>query len=284
MSHNSKITKILKQYAIIALGTAFLALGVNQFLVPLKISSGGISTIATIFLYLFRIPLSVTNLVLCAVLFVFAFKYLGKAAVAKTVAGILFLSFFLEVFTHFPVYSGDMVAATLLGGTLSGIGVGLVVREGASTGGSDFAGLMLNKLMPHISIALIILVIDCITVITSGIVFHSLTITIYSIAALYISAKITDLVTIAGNKAKFAFIISVKYKEIADDIIIKHKRGITGIYCKGMYTDEEKTMLLCVVSPKEMPQLVKIAKEYDEAAFIMVSDAREVMGKGFKEV
>lgn len=275
--------QILKQYGMIALGSAILAPGLNQFLVPLKLSSGGISAVGGIMLHLFHVPLSVTNLICNAVLFLFGFRYLGKSGVAKTVAGIIFLSFFLQVCTYFPVYTADVFAAMVMGGVLVGIGVGFVVREGASTGGSDFAALMIHKFLPHISVASIIMAIDCTIVAISGIVFKSLTVTVYSIISLYLSAKITDLVMIVGNKAKFAYVISPRQEEIAGEIMEKFERGVTGIYCKGMYSGEDKTMLLCVVSPKEMPKLVETVKKYDKTAFIIVSDAKEVLGEGFIE-
>lgn len=281
---NEKWKEFVKQYFIIALGSAILAVGLNQFLVPLKLSSGGISAVGAIMLHLFGVPLSVTTLVLNAVLFVFGFKSLGKSGVAKTVAGIIFLSLFLEICTYFPVYTEDTFIAMAIGGVLCGLGVGLVVREGASTGGSDFAALMLHKLMPHVSIALIIMIIDCTIVAISGFVFKSLTVTVYSIISLYVAAKVTDALQILGNKAKFAFVISPRHDEIANEIMERFERGVTGIYCKGMYSKGDKTMLLCVVSPKEMPQLVATVKKHDEEAFVIVSDAKEVLGEGFKEI
>ena len=172
-------------------------------------------------LHLFHVPLSVTNLVCNAILFLFGFRYLGKSGVAKTVAGIVFLSFFLQVCTYFPTYTADVFAAMVMGGVLVGIGVGLVVREGASTGGSDFAALMIHKFLPHISVASIIMAIDCTIVAISGAVFKSLTVTVYSIISLYLSAKITDLVMIVGNKAKFAYVISPRQEEIAGEIMEK---------------------------------------------------------------
>lgn len=282
--NRKNIKQIIRQYGFIALGSAILALGLNQFLVPLKMSSGGISAVGGIMLHLFGVPLSVTTLILNAILFVFGFKYLGKSGVAKTVAGIIFLSFFLEVCTYFSVYKSDMFIAMVIGGVLAGIGVGLVVREGASTGGSDFAALMIHKFMPHISVASIIMAIDCTIVAVSGVVFKSLTVTVYSMISLYLSAKITDMVMVVGNKAKFAYIISPRYAEISEEIMREFERGVTGIYCKGMYSNNDKTMLLCVVSPKEMPKLVETVKKHDKSAFVIVSDAREVLGEGFKEI
>ena len=145
--------KLLIDGAFVIVGSFILALGVNMFLAPNKISSGGISSIGTIFLHLFSIKMSITNLVLNGALFIFGFKLLGKGAVLKTVFGIGSLTLFLELTSYMGVYTEDTMIATIIGGVLVGIGVGLVVRRGASTGGSDFLALILKRFFPHISIA-----------------------------------------------------------------------------------------------------------------------------------
>ena len=155
-----KAKKIAVDYLYIAIGSFILAFGINYFLVPMKISTGGVSGIGTVLYYFFSIPLSVTTLVINAVLFVCGYRLLRKSAIVKTLAGILFLSLFLEITARFGEYTEDMLIASIFGGILVGAGVGLTVLRGASTGGSDFAALMIHKLVPHISIATIIMIID----------------------------------------------------------------------------------------------------------------------------
>lgn len=273
----------LKSAFFIMLGSLILAVGINLFLNPSKISSGGISSVGTILLYAFNIKLSVTNLVINAILFALGFKYLGKEAIIKTIIGIISLSLFLELTSYFPVYDEEIILSTIVGGALVGVGIGLVVRQSASTGGSDFLALIIHRFFPHISLANIILVLDSAVIIASGIVFKSITITIYSVIAMYISSLITDSVLAFGNKAKAVQIFSDKNEEIAKYVIEEFKRGTTGVYAKGMYSNKEKIMLLCVVSPKELPRLINAIKDYDPNAFIIVNDAKEVLGEGFKE-
>lgn len=272
---------LLWQTACIVLGSFVLALGVNLFLTPNKISSGGISTIGTILLHLFGIKMSVTNLALNAVLFLAGFKYLGREAVLKTVIGILALTASLEVTSYFPTYSEDMLLSTVVGGVLVGLGVGLVVRQNASTGGSDFAALVIRRFLPHVSLATILLVIDCTVIIAAGIVFRSVTVTIYSVIAMYISSRVTDAVVVFGNKAKAVQIFSDHNEEIAEYVMKEFERGATGIHCRGMYSGKEKLMLLCVLSPKELPRLIRTVKGIDPTAFIVINDAKEVLGEGF---
>ncbi len=273
----------IKEFLFIIIGSFILALGINMFLAPNKISSGGISSIGTILLHLFGVKMSITNLVANIILFIFGFKYLGKYAVVKTAAGIAFLTLFLELTSRITTYNEDMMLATVVGGVLVGLGVGLVVRPGASTGGSDFAALIIKRFAPHFSLANIILVIDCAVIIISGIVFKSVTITIFSVISMYISSKVTDAVVTMGDAAKAIQIFSSKNDEIASRIMAQFERGVTGIYSKGMYSQKDRIMLLCVVSPKELPIVINVIRSIDSSAFIVINDAREVLGEGFKE-
>ncbi len=273
----------VKEYMWIALGALVLAAGLNLFLVPVKLSTGGVSSVGTMLYYLFRVPLSVTNLVLNAVLFIFGFKYMGRSAVLKTVAGILFLSLFLELTEDVWSYTEDALLSALFGGLLCGAGVGLVVRQEGSTGGSDFAALILHRLFPHLSVAVLLMVIDFVIVLISGVVFQSITVMLYSFVALLVAAKVADVILTMGDVAKAVYILSEKYQEIAQRVHTLLERGATGIHSRGMYLGKDTVMLLCVVSPKELPQLVHFVRDIDESAFVIISDAKEVLGEGFKK-
>lgn len=277
------IKRILKDYIIIITGSFFVASGLNMFLVPFRLSSGGIGTFGTILLYLFKIPLSITNLIFNAILFVLGYKFLGKGAVIKTVVGILSLSIFLEITTHFPVFKEDLLFCTVIGGIMDGIGMGLVVKVDGSTGGSDFACLIIKRFFPHIPIATTMLIMNCSIIALAGITFKSYMVSFYSAVALYISSKVTDWIMTIGDDAKTIYIISEKYLEIEQLIIENFKRSATEFYCKGAFSKEAKPTLLCVVKPKEAQRLIKESKKIDKNAFIIISDAREVLGEGFKK-
>lgn len=274
--------EIVKDYLYIIAGTLLFAVGLNQFLTPIKLSTGGVTALGTIFFHLFKVPLSVTNLVFNAILFIFGYRYLGKSSVIKCAAGILLLSMWLQVVSYLPVYSDDILMATLAGAILIGIGIGLVIKREGSTGGSDFAALILNRFIPHISVPSFILFIDCSIIILSGIVFKSVTVTLYSIVALYVSTKVSDIILEMGDYAKSIQIVTLKSSEIAKSIMERFDRGVTGIYSKGMFLENDKITLLCVVSPKQLPAVINLVRKIDKDAFIIVSDVREVMGEGFK--
>ena len=275
---------VVKDYLLIALGSIILAIGLNMFLVPCKISSGGISSIGTVLLHKLNIPMSLTNIFFNAVLFALGYKYVGKNSVVKTVAGIVFLSAFLEITKYLPVFGKDMFVATVIGGALVGIGVGFVVKVEASTGGSDFAALILKKFFPHISVANLILIIDSVIIIFAGVMFGDYMITLYSAIAMFIASKATDAIAAMGDAAKSVYIMSAKNAEISQMVIDTFERGVTGVYSKGIYTGQDNMMLLCVVSPKQLPRLVNKVKEIDKDAFIIVNEVREVLGEGFKEI
>jgi uncharacterized membrane-anchored protein YitT (DUF2179 family) len=279
-----KSKKLITDLMFLTVGCILLSVSINVFLVPYKISAGGISAIGTILLYLFGIKMSLTNLIFNIALFIFGYKYLGKGAVLKTALGIILLSAFLEITSYVPQYTENEIISVLSGGILMGAGVGMIVKIGASTGGSDFAGLILKKFLPHISLANLILIIDVVIVSISGIVFKSYTVTVYSLIALFVSSVITDKIITLGNNAKMLQIFSKENIKISNHILNQFERGVTGVCCMGMYTHEESRMLLCVITPKELPIYMNMIKDYDKEAFVIVSDVHEVIGEGFKKI
>ena len=276
--------KILRDYTFVIIGSFFVAAGLDLFLVPFNLSSGGVGTLGTILLHLFKIPLSVTNLACNAVLFVLGYRFLGKNSVLKTVVGILFLSVSLEITSYIPKFSEDIIFCCVCGGILDGIGIGLIVKVEGSTGGSDFACLILKRFSPHIPMSILILVVNGIILLIAGIVFQSYLVAFYSTMAIYVSSKITDGILNIGDAAKSIQIISEKQEEIKQIILQKFERGVTEFYSRGAYSGEEKRTLLCIVKPKEAPKLIKEVHAIDRNAFIVISDAKEVLGEGFKSV
>lgn len=284
MSQNkSGFKRLVIDYLYIAAASFTLAFAVNFFLVPSKISTGGVSGLGTVLYYTMGVPVSVTTLVVNAVLFIFGYRTLKRTSVVKTVAGILFLTVFLEVTTLFGSFGEDKLISAVFGGFFAGLGVGMCVERDASTGGSDFAALMINKAFPHISVASIIMLIDAVIILVSGITFRDYTVMFYSAIALYIASKVTDFMLVRGDFAKAVYIISKKSDEIAGHIMGQMERGVTGIYGKGYYSGMDTTVLLCIVRSREVSKLVGIAKSADKEAFTIVSDVKKVLGEGFVE-
>lgn len=273
--------KRILDYVFIAIGSMVMAFAIDFFLAPFKISTGGISGVSTVLLHLFKLPLSLTTLLFNGILFFFGFRTLPKEAIPKSIAGILFLSLFLEVFEDFVFGEGDLLLGAVFGGILVGVGVGLVVMRDGSTGGSDFAALILNRLIPHVGIATFILIIDTAVILLSGIVFRNFSIMLYSVISLYISTKVTDFLLIRGDFAKSITVISPAAEQIALEIMEKMERGVTGFYTHGFYTKRDGKSLVCIVRSREVATVLGIVEKHDRAAFTYISDVRKVRGEGF---
>ena len=273
--------RVIKDYLFIAAGAFLVSVGVNMFFVPLNISTGGVSGIGTILYHTVKLPLWVTTIAVNAVLFVFGYRTLERSSLVKTAFGIGFLTFFLAVTQNISAFTDDIIISSVFGGAIAGFGVGLTVKKGASTGGSDFAAMMLHKIIPHISVADFILFIDLAVIAVSGTVFRDYTLMFYSVIALFIASKMTDYVIVSGNFAKCLYIISEKHDEISKYIMGDISRGVTGINIKGLYTKKEGMMLMCVVGNKEVPKIISAVKAIDKNAFTVINDIREVHGEGF---
>lgn len=279
----SNSSKIIKDYVFITAGAFILAFGINYFLVPMKISTGGVSGIGTVLYHVLSLPMSVTTLALNSVLFLLGFRTLKKSSIVKTLSGIVLLSFFLGITEDFGSYTEDLFIASIFGGILIGLGIGLTVLKEASTGGSDFAAIMLSKLIPHVSVPTFILIIDAIIISASGIIFKNYTLMLYSVISLYISSKVADFVLVRGDYAKSVLIVSKNSRKIADTVMKTMERGVTGIYSRGLYNGNDGMMLMCIVRAKEIPKLLSVVKKHDKDAFTVISDVRRVHGEGFKK-
>lgn len=276
-----KITLFFTESLCLLIGTFLTAVGIFCFLTPNKLSVGGVSAIGTVFYHLWGVNLSVTTVVLNGLLFLFGYRVLGKIALLKTALGVLFLSVFLELTSFFPVFVGNELVAAILGGFSVGVGVGLVVRRGASTGGSDFLALICKRFFPHVPLAHLILIIDCSIVVLSGIVFQQISITVFSLLSLYLASKVTDSIITMGTAAKTITIVSQQHEKIAHYILHDFKRGATALLGRGLFSNQETPLLWCVVTPKEVPLLIENIRQIDRHAFITVQDTKEVFGNGF---
>ena len=273
--------KQIKDYSLIIVGASFIAAGLQLFLVPFKYSSGGIGTLSTVIFYTSHIQMSVSYLIIDAFIFLFGWKHLCKNTIIKSIVGSAVLSLFLEICTYIEINPQDKIVSFIMGGILDGIGMGLVIRAEASTGGVDLAALIIKKFFSHFSVASIIFVINAFLIALSGIVFKSFEVTFYSIAAMFVSEKITEVIINVGIKAKSVMVISDRYEEIEKIIQNKYERGVTEIYARGAYEMQDKMSLICVATPKEVSKMVKDIMNQDKSAFVVVSDVKEVRGNGF---
>ena len=287
----NKLTSLLQ----ILLGAMILALSMNIFLVPFKIAPGGVSGIATVIFHVSgeRIPVGVTMLAMNIPLFLAGMKIKGRNFIIKSIIGAVFLSVvidlteplisrFLELVLATPSYSSeDILLFALAGGFTSGIGLGFVFKEGATTGGTDMAASLLNKVFPWVPVGTLLIVFDGLVILLATIVFKSFRLGLYSVVALFISARTLDRFLEGINFAKSLMIISRESEKIARALMENIDRGVTGLYGKGMYTDNQYMILLCVVKKEEIHKVKNEVKKIVPNAFVLLTDVREVLGEGF---
>lgn len=274
--------KYIKEFLLIVIGTFAMSLGYSFLLVPNNIASGGASGVAIIFHSVLGLPVALTVLAINVVLFGVSFRMVPVNVLVKSFVGTVLLTFFLEITSSVLPFTDDVLLASTFGGVLVGVGVGVVIRCGASTGGSDFLAILLCKLFKkRLSVATLILIIDGIIIVSAGIVYADYTLMLYTVISAYITSRLADSIIEGGNSAKSVYVISEKSEEISSAIINDLKRGVTGIYGRGMYTGRDTTMILCIVMRNEIPKLRSLVKKIDKDAFIILSDVREVLGEGF---
>lgn len=276
------LKKIIINFIQTIIGTAFMALATDLFLLPNQLSVGGFSGIGTILYYLFKLPVGTTVFVLNIPLFIFALIKNGKKFFLDSIVGTISLSLFLNLFENIGTATHSGFLACIYGGILSGIGTSIVLNANASTGGSDLFAQIVKAYKPNIKTGNIIVILDTIIVIASTIAFGQIEIGLYSAIAIYIMGKVLDIFFEGIDFAKMLIIISPKYQQISDEINSKIRRGTTAIYGKGMYRQDDKNIIMCVASRGEVRQIRKIINDIDKKAFLIITNAREVYGEGFK--
>ena len=232
--------KILKEGIYIIIGCALMASGTSLFLLPNQLSSGGFAGISTIIYYLFSLPLGTTMLILNIPLFIMTIIRVGKETAIKGIFGTILLSTFIDLLERLEPLTEDRFLACIYGGILVGLGTAIVLKASASTGGTDLLTYIIRSYKPTYRASSLIVIVDTAIVLLNVIFFKEIEIGLYSAIAIYLSGKMIDIVFEGIYFTKTMFIVSNKYKEIAQEIGQKLDRGSTAIYAKGMYTREKK--------------------------------------------
>lgn len=260
-----------------------MAFSLDMFLIPMMLAPGGVSGIAAILEYCFGFKPSIVIFVLNVPLFLISYKRLGRDYLIKSLFGTVSLSFMTELLRGVGNPTENFLIASLSGGVIMGIGIGLIIREGGSSGGTDVIACMMNRKYQYIPIGTLIIAVDFVIIAVSGFVTGNFDLSVYGICTLVISSKIADRIIDGADFAKGVYIISGKSEEIAQVLLEELGRGVTGINSVGMFTKSKFNMLLCIAKQNETVKIKEIALKTDNKAFIILSDVREVYGEGFKE-
>ena len=270
------------EYGIIVLGTAIMAFAIKNIYDPVSMVTGGVSGLAIIFKEMWGVPLWLTNTLLNVPLFAAAYFIMGWKFIKRTLFATVLLSLFLYVLPVVNLTDSDMLLSALFGGILSGIGTGLLFLVGCTTGGTDMLAVLIQRAVPYYTVAQVMQVLDGMIVAAGALVF-GIPAALYAMIAIFCLAKVTDGIIEGLKFSKQAYIISDQYEEIAQAVMSRMGRGVTSLEARGMYSGQEKKVLFCVVSKKELVELRQITAEFDPRAFMIVYDAREVFGEGFIE-
>ena len=273
---------------MLIVGTALVAVSIQCIYDPISLVTGGFSGLAIVIKSVTEpffpggIPLWFTNIALNIPVFLVAFKVKGKRFIGRTLIGAFLLSAWLYVLPAADLTQGDYVLAAVFGGVTCGTGMGLILLAKATTGGTDMVATIIQHYAKHYSIVQILQILDALVVLC-GLWVFGIRAALYAIVAIFITTKVSDALMEGFKFSKAAFIITDQYELVANRILGELDRGVTGLKAKGMYSGADKCVLYCVVSQKEIVQVKEIVAETDPDAFVIVSDAREVLGEGFLE-
>lgn len=271
------------EYLGILVGAAVTAVALDWFLVPNRIAAGGVSGLATITYHLFGWPVGITMLALNVPLFLAGLWAIGLRFGVKTLVGTVATSLFIDAFAPYlrPI-TQDPLLASIYGGLIAGLGLGITFRFGGSTGGTDMAARLIQRLST-LSVGSALLAVDGAVIFASAIAFDP-EVALYALISVFITTKTIDLVQVGEAYAQAAFIISEKAEEIGSAILNDLERGATSLSGRGLYTGAKREVLFVIVGRHEIQALRKLVRAIDPGAFVAITDVSDVLGEGFGEM
>jgi uncharacterized membrane-anchored protein YitT (DUF2179 family) len=272
--------RMASDYILVLMGSAIIAVAFNVFLLPNRIASGGVSGISTILKAVFGWEPAYVQWAFNIPLFISGVVLLGKNFGVKTLVGTVFLPFVVFLTKDLQPWTHNALLASLFGGIGVGLGLGIVFRGKASTGGTDLAAQIIHK-YTGFTLGRCVVMIDGLIVLTAAVVFD-IEKALYAIIGLYVTSKTIDFIQVGFGRSKMAMIITNKQEEVRQGILHKIDRGVTKLSAYGGFTDHERPVLMCVVDQTEFTKLKQLVKTLDPTAFVVVMDAAEVVGEGFK--
>ena len=266
-------------YAQILIGALIAGAAYPLFMTPNRIAPGGVTGIATILNHLFHWPVGTVSLILNLPLFLISYRAMGRVFAFRSLIATVFFTLFIDILPLQPM-TNDPLLGALYGGVMLGAGLGLIMRGGATTGGSDMIARMVHKRFQFISVGSFLFAIDFAVVLSAGFLIGTSE-ALYALINIFLSAKVMDVVIIGFSANKACFVMSSRWQEISDRIMREMDRGVTQLTARGAYTGTERPTLLCVISRSEIMAFKRILREEDENAFVIIVEAHEAIGDGF---
>lgn len=275
--------KILKEILFDITGTLAVSVGLYSFAEKVDIAPGGVSGISLMVRYLTGFPMGALMLILNVPLLLIAYKFMGKKFTLKTVRTVFINTIILDmvVTPYFPQYGGDRLLGSLFAGVIIGGGLSIVFINGSSTAGTDIIGHIIERRFPHISIGKALMIVDCIILGVSVLVFRNIESALYGIVALFTQTVVINKLVYGSEKGRNLFIISQKSESIATRILNECDRGATFLNARGAYSNKPTSVLMCVVRVWEYYRIKGIVYEEDPSAFVIATEAEHIIGEGF---
>ncbi len=278
---------MLLDFLFILAGSVIYALSVNAFTSPNHIAPGGVTGLSTLINFVFGTPIGLMAFLINIPIILWAILEIGYKLVVKTMVTIVISSLLIDVFSYFiPAYQGDMLLVALFAGICEGVGLSLTFIRGATTGGTDMLARLLGRRLPHLSMGKLMLAIDGVIVVISAFVYGSIENAMYACIVIFVSTKLIDAILYGTDSGtgKLFFVMSPKVRSMGDRIIKELDRTVTYLDSHGGYTKEPGETMICAVRRFEVYQIQTIIREEDRDAFVIVGDAGEITGEGFRPV
>ena len=283
---NNRFSRLLRKYLTIILGCVLYAVGFRFFLYPNNITSGGVVGTSMIINQLTGLPVGVMTILLNVPLFLIAWRHFGLDFLIGSLAGMGLSSVLVDLFAGFGIVAtDDPMLAAVIGGVIKGAGLGIIYYVGATTGGIDIVVKILRRRLASINFGTIMLLLDTGIIAAYAMVLGRYESAMYSLICMYVTTKVVDLVLYGIDNACLCYIISDNTAAITQEIVSGPlHRGVTLLDGKGAYSGTHRDVLMCVIKRQQIGQLKRLVKAYDEKAFFIVTNAKNVFGNGFESI
>ena len=274
--------EILLAYAQIAIGSVIGAAAYPAFLIPNNIAPGGLTGVGTILNYLAGWPVGITALILNIPLFLIGYRTMGKIFAFRSLVATVLFSILIDILPLQPV-SQDPLLGTLFGGVVMGIGLGLILRGGATTGGSDMIARMVHRRFNFITVGMFLFAVDFMVVLAAAVLIGG-TEALYAMINIYVCGRVIDAVMVGFGGNKACFVMTDAWQKVTSRVLNEIERGCTLLEARGAYSGNSRPVVMCVMSRQEMTTLKRIVQEEDEKAFMFITEAHEALGEGFSRL
>lgn len=266
----------------IVIGCVIGAAAYPTFLDPGRIAPGGLTGVAMILKHLWGWDIGITSLILNIPLFIVGYRAMGKVFAFRSLVATILFSLLIDLLPLRAI-TVDPLLGTLYGGILLGIGLGFILRGGATTGGTDMCARLVHKYLPFLSVGMFLFLIDCVVVIAAWIFIGSSE-ALYALICIFVSGKAVDMVMLGLSQNKACFVITDAWERVSQRLLTEMERGVTQLSARGAYTGTERPVVLCVLPPQEVSRLKDIVRQEDEKAFMFITEAHEALGEGFSNL